>query len=154
MKEAAWQIKQMIGHRSDILKALAQMRGRFFILAYNEMTTDPPENRGWLPHFFHNVRGRGGGGLFTFEGEESAFNNFSFVVHELAHSIHENALNQLIDQTFDNRLKAVYNAAMEKGLCQEPTLRRIGLNIGQKGWAHGFTIALLLMLILSRHEML
>ena len=116
MKEAAWQIKQMIGHRSDILKALAQMRGRFFILAYNEMTTDPPENRDLRPHFYFNVRQRGGGGLFTFEGEESAFNDYSFVVHELAHSIHGNALNQLIDPTFDNRLKAVYNAAMEKGL--------------------------------------
>ena len=116
MKEAAWQIKQMIGHRSDILKALAQLRGCFFILAYNEMTTDAPENRGWLPHFFHSVRGRGGGGLFTFGSEESAFGRICLVVHELAHSIHDNALNQLIDQTFDNRLKAVYNAAMEKGL--------------------------------------
>ena len=116
MKEAAWQIKQMIGHRTDILKALAQLRGRFFILAYNEMTTDAPENRGWLPHFFHSVRGRGGGGLFTFGSEESAFGRTSLVVHELAHTIHGNALNQLIDPTFDNRLKAVYNAAMEKGL--------------------------------------
>ena len=131
MKEAAWQIKQMIGHRSDILKALAQMRGRFFILAYNEMTTDPPENRGWLPHLFYNGRGRGGGGLFTFEGEESAFNDYSFVVHELAHSIHDNALNQLIDPTFDNRLKAVYNAAMEKGLWSSTVPNRF------EYWAEG-----------------
>ena len=116
MKEAAWQIKQMIGHRTDILKALAQLRGRFIILAYNEMITDAPENRGWLPHFFHSVRGRGAGGLFTFGSEESAFGRTSLVVHELAHSIHDNALNQQIDKTFDNRLKAVYNAAMEKGL--------------------------------------
>ena len=116
MKEAAWQIRQMIGHRRDILKALAQLRGRFIILAYNEMTTDAPENRGFFPRFFHNVRARGGGGLFTFGGEESAFGRISLVVHELAHSIHGNALNQLIDPTFDNRLKAVYNAAMEKGL--------------------------------------
>ena len=116
MKEAAWQIKQMIGHRSDILKALAQLRGRFIILAYNEMTTDAPENRGFFPRFFHNIRARGGGGLFTFGSEESAFGRTSLVVHELAHTIHGNALNQLIDPTFDNRLKAVYNAAMEKGL--------------------------------------
>ena len=45
VKETAWKIKQMIGHRTDILKALARNRIRFSIVGHNELTTDIPELR-------------------------------------------------------------------------------------------------------------
>ena len=60
VKEAAWKIRQMIGHRTDILKALAQNRIRFSIIAHNEVTTDIPELRNLPLPFYVNVRLRGG----------------------------------------------------------------------------------------------
>ena len=115
VKETAWQIKQMIGHRTDILKALAQLRSRFSIIAHNEVRSDLPEFRDAPLSFYYDVRQRGGGGLFTFGSEEQAFNSGSVNIHELAHAIHGVALNQL-DPTFDNRLKTLFNVATAKGL--------------------------------------
>ena len=120
VKETAWHIKQMIGHRSDILKALAQNRVRFSIIAHNELTTDIPELRDLSPRFYYNVRQRGGSGgqgyRTTWAAEEHAFTSASVAIHELAHDIHLVALNQQIDPTFDNRLKTLFNAAIAKGL--------------------------------------
>ena len=45
VKEAAWLIRQMIGHRQDILQALAQNNVRFVVMAYNELTTQIPAQR-------------------------------------------------------------------------------------------------------------
>ncbi len=120
VKETAWHIKRMIGHRSDILKALAQNRVRFSIIAHNEVRSDLPEFRDTPLHFYYDVRQRGGaGGLghrTTFGSEEQAFNSGSVNIHELAHDIHLVSLNQQIDPTFDNRLKTLFNAATAKGL--------------------------------------
>ena len=43
VKEAAWIIWQMIGHRRDILKVLARNRKRFTVLALDESFSDTPE---------------------------------------------------------------------------------------------------------------
>ena len=52
VKETAWQIKQMIGDRTDILKALAEFQQRFTIIAHSELPSDIPELRPHLvPHF-------------------------------------------------------------------------------------------------------
>ena len=121
VKEAAWLIKQMMGHRSDILKAMAGDQQRFTIIAHNEMTSDIPElGKHLAPHFFFNVRNRGGACWYlcktTFGPEEQALHGNDIILHEMAHSIHAVALNQQIDPTFDNRLKTLYSAAIEKGL--------------------------------------
>ena len=119
VKETAWHIKHMIGHRSDILKVMAQNRVRFSIIAHNEVRSNLPEFRDVPLHFYYDVRQRGGaGGLgrkTTFGSEEQAFISGSVNIHEMAHDIHLVALNQL-DPTFDNRLKTLFNAATAKGL--------------------------------------
>ena len=116
VKETAWQIKQMIGHRSDILKALAQLRSRFSIIAHNEVRSDLPEFRDAPLSFYYDVRQRGGGGWATFGSEEQAFISGSVGIHEIAHAIHGIALDLLIDPTFDNRLKTLFYAATARGL--------------------------------------
>ena len=44
VKEAAWLIRQMIGHRQDILQALAKNNVRFAVMAHSELTTQIPEH--------------------------------------------------------------------------------------------------------------
>ena len=122
VKEAAWLIWQIIGHRPNLLQIIAQNRIRFSIIAHNEMTSDIPElGKHLVPHFFYNVRNRGGNCAracgTVFDNEESLLGNYvySVLIHEFAHALHEDGLNR-IDIEFDNRLKATYNEAMEKGL--------------------------------------
>ena len=126
LKEAAWLIWQMIGHRPDVLQAFVQKRLRFSVIAHNELITDIPEYRDPVPDFLiFWQRGEGGsGGLAVSSSEENllhysgaSYGPYSVMIHELAHSIHLNGLN-IIDPTFDSRLKIAYDAAMEKGLLQ------------------------------------
>ena len=122
VKEAAWKIRQMIGHRSDILKILARNRIRFSIVGHNELTTDIPELRDLSPRFYQNVRLRGGAGGGSYgtawAAEEHILGRWGYVtIHEMAHEIH-GIVNQQINRTFDNRLETVYNEAMNKGLWQ------------------------------------
>ena len=124
LKEAAWQIWQMIGHRSDILKILAQHQVRLSILAHNEMTSDIPElTEVMVPHFFYNVRSRGANrplrsGVVC-SGEEVLLNSNAYagLIHGFSHTIH--TVTTRVDPEFDNRLKTTYNAAMEKGLWRD-----------------------------------
>ena len=122
VKEVAWEIKQVIGHRSDILKALAKFRLRFVLIAHDEVASDVPDLRPFLhPRFYYDVRQRGGSwGVYckTYFGSEEQVFKGSATIHEMAHGIHGEALNQQIDPTFDERVKKLYNAAMDKGLWQ------------------------------------
>ena len=119
LKEAAWLIWQMIGHRPDVLQALVQNRVRFTVIAYTELITDIPEYSDFHPKFFQNRRSRGLGGLTCSANEENLLqypggdSPYSVLIHEFAHTIH---LLNTVDSTFDSRLKSVYNAAMERGL--------------------------------------
>ena len=121
VKETAWKIGQMMGHRTDILKALAQNRVRFSIVAHNELTTDIPELRDLSLPFYNNIRLRGGAGRkVAWAAEENVLHissPHSVTIHEMAHEIHE-IVNQQMDTTFDNRVQTAYNAAMDKGLWQ------------------------------------
>ena len=49
VKEAAWLIRQMIGHRQDILQALGKNNVRFTVMAHNELTTQIPEHSDLQP---------------------------------------------------------------------------------------------------------
>ena len=136
VKETAWQIGQMFRHQPDILKTMAKLRRRFTLIAHNEMSTDVPELRPVLvPNFYYKVRQRGGAcscGTY-FAAEEHAFSSASVTIHELAHGIH-NILEQQIDSTFDNRLKALFNAVTAKGLWHGAAP-----NYGEY-WAEGVTV--------------
>ena len=126
VKEAAWLIRQMIGHRQDVLQALAENNVRFAVMAHNELTTQIPEHSDLQPDYYWDRRARGLGSTPTRPavscGEENLLNyqgdpyfTENILVHEFAHAIHQMGLNT-VDPSFDDRLKVLYDAAVEKGL--------------------------------------
>ena len=127
LKEAAWLIDKMIGHRQDLLQALIKNKVRFTVIGYTEMTTQIPEYSHRRPAFYWDRRQRGSGGsahsavscteenLLAYRGD-TAPNGFQ-LIHEFAHIIHHAGLNTVTPQ-FDNRLKIAYDAAMKQRLWQ------------------------------------
>ena len=137
LKEAAWTIGHMVGHRPDILKAMAQIKARFSIVPHNKHLHEIPEVDFGRLNWFSEVRGRGAGGLTTTSPEENIIcgdSNYCYaeLIHEFAHQLHGWGLNQ-IDSTFDSRLETMYNAAIKEGLYQE---RYAGTNRWEY-WAEG-----------------
>ena len=129
VKEAAWLIRQMIGHRQDVLQALAQNGVRFAVMAHNELTTQIPEHSDLQPDYYWDRRARGLGPTparpATSCGEENLLNypgdpysTENILVHEFSHAIHQMGLNT-VDPGFDDRLETTYNAAKEKGLWKD-----------------------------------
>ena len=129
VKEAAYLIRQVLGHRLDILRTFAQNKERFSIIGYNETTTQIPEYSYLQPDFYQDIRNRGLGSadrnLTTSCSEENLLHyqedpyfGFSVLFHELAHAVHERGLNR-IDPEFDNLLRITYKAAMTKGLWKD-----------------------------------
>lgn len=129
VKEAAWLIRQMIGHRQDVLHALAKNNVRFAVMAYNELTTQIPEHSDLQPDYYWDRRARGLGStparpavscgeenLLNYQGDPYSTENI--LVHEFAHAIHQMGLNT-VDSSFDDRLKVLYDAAVEKGLWKD-----------------------------------
>ena len=129
VKEAAWLIRQMIGHRQDILQTLAQNNVRFAVMAHNELTTQIPEHCDLQPDYYWDRRARGLGStparpavscgeenLLNYQGDPYSTENI--LVHEFAHAIHQMGLNT-VDPSFDDRLKAMFEAAVEKGLWKD-----------------------------------
>ena len=124
VKEAAYLINQMIGHRQDILQAMAEDGVRFSVMAHNELTTQIPEHSHLRPKFFNDHRSRGLGGQTTTCGEENLLNyqgdpywTENVLIHEFAHTLHTIGLNT-VDPSFDVRLRIMYEAALEAGLWQ------------------------------------
>lgn len=126
VQEAAWLIQQVIGHRPDLLKALAENSVRFSVMSFNEMTTQIPEHSDLKPDFYWDRRARGLGATSARPsvscGEENLLNypgdpygTENILIHEFAHAIHQMGLST-VDPDFDKRLKQLYEAAMEKGL--------------------------------------
>lgn len=124
--EAQYLIEKMVGHRPDILKALAKNKVRFAIMAHNEFTTDIPEHHDLEPKLYWNKRARGLGATphrpAVTCGEENLlgytndpYRTENILIHEFAHAIHNMGLSSL-DPSFDTRLEAAYDAAMKKGL--------------------------------------
>ena len=137
VKEAAWTIGHMVGHRPDILKVMAQNKARFSIVPHNKHLSDIPEYDFGRLDFFWEIRARGIGGLTATSPEENIIcgdSNYCYaeVIHEFAHQLHDWGLNG-IDSTFDSRLETMYNAARKEGLYQE---RYAGSN-RHEYWAEG-----------------
>ncbi len=125
LHEAAYLIQQMIGHRPDILPALAGNRVRFVVMGPTELTTDVPEHADLSPKNYWDRRARGLGAtparpavscgeenLLDLAGDPYPTENI--LVHELAHAIHEMAVAHL-DPSFDGRLQSAYAQAREAG---------------------------------------
>jgi hypothetical protein len=124
--EAAWLIRQMIGHRPDILQALADSKTRFAVMAASEFTTDLPEHSDLRPADYWDKRARGLGASRQRPavscGEENLlkspgdpYSTENILIHEFGHAIHEMGLSR-IDPQFDARLRATYEAALEQEL--------------------------------------
>lgn len=130
LKETAWLIEKMIGHRPDVLRAMVGNKARFSVIPYTEVITAIPEYRNDPRPDFIAFRERGWGGsegatasspeenILNYPGETEAEDRvYSLPLHEFAHAIHLLGFNTL-DPTFDERLQMTYEAAMEKGLWQ------------------------------------
>lgn len=126
LREAAFLINNMIGHRPELVKAMALSGSRFAVKGIKEFTTDIPEYAWLTPKEFWDKRARGLGGSDTDPlcscGEENLLNypgdpygTENILIHEFAHSIHLRGM-KVVDPTFDRRLKAAYDASMAKGL--------------------------------------
>jgi len=137
--EAAWLVDHVIGHRPDILQALADQGVRMVIMAYNEYTTDLPEQANMTPKDYWDRRARGLGGRIVSGAEENLlaypgdpYNTENILIHEFAHVIQGVGLRK-VDPTFSRRLRAAYDDARKKGLWQDTYA---GSNYGEY-WAEG-----------------
>ena len=126
VKEAAWLIRQMIGHRPAVLGTMANNNVRFAIMAHDEMTTDIPEHSSLRPDFYWDKRARGLGATPVRPavscGEENLLNypgdpywNENILIHEFSHALHQMGLNT-VDPDFDNRLKSTFETAKKSKL--------------------------------------
>jgi hypothetical protein len=124
--EAAWLIRRMLSHRPEILAALAKNRVRFVVMGVGELTTDVPEHSDLTPKDYWDKRARGLGAsrrrpavscgeenLLCYRGDPYSTENI--LVHEFGHAIHGMGLS-VVDPTFDERLKVVYDQALQAGL--------------------------------------
>jgi cyclophilin family peptidyl-prolyl cis-trans isomerase len=122
LREAAWILEHLLEGREDILRAMAGHQSRLVVMAWNEFTTDLPEQRDMEPRVFWDRRARGLGGtpvscaeenLLGYPGDPYATENI--LIHEFAHAIEEVGLKS-IDPRFESRLKAAYENAIQRGL--------------------------------------
>lgn len=126
LKEAAYLIDMMLAQRPDLRKALVESGSRMIVIGHSEFTTDIPEYSNLKPKDFWDARARGLGGsldepvcscaeenVLAFEGDPYSTENI--LIHEFAHNIHYRGMVNL-DPTFDTRLKATYERAMNQGL--------------------------------------
>lgn len=137
VKEAVYIIDMMLSKRPNVREAMVKSGARLSILAHNEFTCDQPE-WAWLAEEkedgfdnlsardFRDARARGMGGsitdpycscaeenLLAYDGDPYSTENI--LIHELAHNIHLRGMIN-VDATFDQRVKASYDAAMKAGL--------------------------------------
>ncbi len=122
LRESAWILRRMLEGRDDIFAALAKNGVFLVVMAHDEYTTDIPEQRDMKPRVYWDRRARGLGGSPVSCAEENVlcfpgdpYSTENILIHEFAHIVHGSALKTL-DPTFDVRLKAAYENALEKGL--------------------------------------
>lgn len=115
-------LDNMLENRPDLRQTLVDAGFRYIIIAHDEQVTDIPQYSHMRPKEFWNLRARGFGGRTTSCGEENLLNfpvdrysDESIFIHELAHGIHSPGLRKC-DPAFQDRLEALYEQAMDKGL--------------------------------------
>ena len=126
LREAAWIVNKMIGHRTDILKSMADNNTRLAVMAWNEYTSDVPEHSHLEPRVYWDRRARGLGATPQAPAVSCAEENLlchpndpyateNICIHEFAHAIHQMGMVD-VDPSFDSRLKRAYRQAMAAGL--------------------------------------
>jgi imidazolonepropionase-like amidohydrolase len=143
LKEAAYLIDKMIGHRQDIINNMIKRNCRLVVMAHSEFTTQVPEHSKMTPAKFWDRRARGLGSsrsdpvvscaeenLLCYPGDP--YNTENIMIHEFAHAIHLNGIYD-VDTTFDKRLAETYKAAMAKGLWKS----KYAANNKAEYWAEG-----------------
>ena len=141
--EARFLVLQLIGHRPDLLAAIAKNRVRLAVMAPSELTTDIPEHSDLTPKDHWDRRARGLGAtearpavscgeenLLGYAGDPYSTENI--LIHEFGHVIHQRGLNA-VDPTFERRLNAAYDAARRAGLWRNTYA---GSNVAEY-WAEG-----------------
>ncbi len=126
LREAAYLVNMMLGERPDVRQAMIDSGSRMVVMAYDQFTTDIPEQRKMQPKDFWDARARGLGGsetdplcscgeenLLGFDGDPYASENL--LIHEFAHNMHLRGLIR-VDPSFNDRLKSSYESAIERGL--------------------------------------
>lgn len=135
--EAAHLVDAMLASRPDVRRALVDSGTRLCVIGHDEFTTDLPEFAfladdvpegfaGISGRDFWDARARGTGGsdtdpfcscgeenLLGYEGDPYAAE--CILIHEFAHAVHLRGMAN-VDPTFDERLRAAYDAAMAEGL--------------------------------------
>lgn len=135
--EAAYLVDALLAARPDVRQALIESGARLCILGHAEYTTDLPEFAflaaapmegfpGISGRDFWDARARGTGGsetdpycscgeenLLAYDGDPYAAE--CILIHEFAHVIHLRGMSN-VDPSFDARLLAAYDAAIENGL--------------------------------------
>jgi von Hippel-Lindau disease tumor suppressor protein len=125
IREAAFLVDKMIGHRPEILAAMTAHRVRLVVMAPSEMTTDVPEHADLEPKAYWDRRARGLGATLERPavscGEENLLNlagdpyaTENILIHELGHTVLEIGLATL-DPTFDRRVRDAYQHARTTG---------------------------------------
>ena len=123
LKEAAWVIWQMIGHRPDALRTMAGKKARFVIVPHNKHTSDMPESNTGRLSFFWDVRHRAvhcRGCPIASNTEEAFIGKYALPIHEFGHLLQDWWLGWGSDgsNTLNNRVIALYNMAKAEGLYQ------------------------------------
>lgn len=127
--EAGYLVNMMLAKRPDVRKAMIEGGSRLIVMAYDEFTSDIPEYHHMRPKDFWDRRARGFGGsrddpvcscaeenVLGYEGDP--YHAECILIHEFAHNIHLRGMVE-VDATFDERVKAAYDAAMKKGLWKD-----------------------------------
>lgn len=127
--EAAYIVWNMLEPMPHVREAMIANRTRLAIMAVDEMTTHIPEHSDLRPAAYWNMRARGLGATrvrpAVSAGEENLLHyrgdpyvGESILVHEFAHAIHQMGL-ETVDETFNDRLRDAYEAAMAEGLWED-----------------------------------
>jgi hypothetical protein len=125
LREAHWVVRNMVGHRPEVLAAIASQGIRLVVMAPDEMTTDVPEHSDLAPKAFWDRRARGLGATLarpaTSCGEENLlglrgdpYATENILVHEFGHTLHQHGFAR-VDPTFQARLSAAFAHARESG---------------------------------------
>ncbi len=126
LREATRIVNKMLTDRDDVRQALIKNKVRVAVMAKTEKTTDIPEHSDLTPKDHWDKRARGLGATFARLAISCAEENLlnlkgdpytgeNILVHEFAHTFHELGINS-IDKTFEGKLKAAYQTAMDRGL--------------------------------------
>lgn len=119
LREAAWIVRRMLEEHPEIIKTLASNDVRMVVMAYDEYTTDVPEQADWQPKEYWDRRARGMGGQIVSGAEENLlcfpgdpYSTENILIHEFAHVIQGHGLTA---PDFDKRLQQAFENARKAG---------------------------------------